>query len=134
MSERSWRESNGGGGGNRTRVREGSYGSFYTFSALVFYLAGAPLSGKWRVGQPVRFVQRLRASPPDYPDMSSPRRIASGRATRETSQSIKLRVRSRCCRLFLAHLINEEWTLDVLLSPLLFPSKPVRPRGVQLPL
>ncbi len=26
----------GGGGGNRTRVRKGSYGSFYTFSRLVF--------------------------------------------------------------------------------------------------
>ena len=36
----------GGGGGNRTRVRKGSYGSFYTLSQLVFYLTAKPLSGK----------------------------------------------------------------------------------------
>ena len=68
----------GGGGGNRTRVREGSVESFYTFSALVFYLATAPLSGKWRRGQPVIFTRRLRVSPSRYPDLASPLRIASG--------------------------------------------------------
>ena len=39
----------------------------------VFYLTGPPLSGKWRVGQPVHFAYRLRASPESYPELSSPR-------------------------------------------------------------
>jgi len=38
-----------------------------------FYLAAAPLSGKWRRSQPVRFALRLRASPESYPQLSSPR-------------------------------------------------------------
>ena len=89
----------GGGGGNRTRVRKGSYESFYTFSRLVVYLADRTLSGKRSNGQPVSFVLRLRASPLDYPDTTSPRRIASGRAIRETSRSIKPRGQTRCCQL-----------------------------------
>ena len=39
----------------------------------VFYLTDLPLSGKWEVGQPVRFAYRLRASPESYPELSSPR-------------------------------------------------------------
>ncbi len=68
----------GGGGGNRTRVRKGSYGSFYTLSRLVSYLAVRPLSGKGPAGQPVHLAPRLRVSPQDHPDSSSPRRAASG--------------------------------------------------------
>jgi hypothetical protein len=60
--------------------------------------------------------------------LSAPRRIASGRAIRETSRSIKPRVRSCCCQLFVLPRICEEWTLGALLPPLHIPSKPVRPR------
>ena len=39
----------------------------------LFYLASIPLSAKWDLGQPVHLVPRLRASPWDHPDLSSPR-------------------------------------------------------------
>ena len=39
----------------------------------VFYLTFVPLSGKWVEGQPVHFAPRLRASPRNYPELSSPR-------------------------------------------------------------
>ncbi len=68
----------GGGGGNRTRVRKGSYWSFYTLSRLGVYLTGRPLNGKRAVGQPLHFARPSGASRPDYPEFASPLRIASG--------------------------------------------------------
>jgi len=34
----------------------------------VFYLTGPPLSGKWRVGQPANFADRLRTLPEAIPN------------------------------------------------------------------
>ena len=68
----------GGGGGNRTRVRKGSYGSFYTPSRLGVYLTGHRLSGKPATSQPMSFARPLWASRPDYPEFASPLRIVSG--------------------------------------------------------
>ncbi len=69
---------NGGGGGNRTRVRKSSYCSFYTFSRLIVYLANGPLNGKRTEGQPVNFAGRLQASAPDYPELTASCQVASG--------------------------------------------------------
>ena len=114
--ERSVSESNGGGGGNRTRVRRGSNGSFYTISRLVFYLASRSLSGKQPVGQPLSFARRSGALPPGYPDLASPCRVASGRATLKTSR-LKPRVRTGWCQLLYSHRIYEVVALVVLLPP-----------------
>jgi len=111
-------EASGGGGGNRTRVRKGSYGSFYTLSRLGVYLAGRPLSGKQSIGQPVNLARRLRASPPDHPELTSPRQVASGEPPERRRGLIKPRELAVCCQLFNFHRINEVMALGVLLPPL----------------
>jgi hypothetical protein len=84
----------GGGGGNRTRVREGSYESFYTFSRLVFLSRHRPADrqmDRWpaQIFRPAAMGVTARLS--RIIGASSNR---LGRAIRETSQ-LKLRVRSR---------------------------------------
>ena len=109
----------GGGGGNRTRVRKGSYGSFYTLSLLGVYLTVRPLSGKQSNGQPVNLVRWLRASPPDHPELTSPRRVASGRLPGRRHGLSREGVVG-VASYFSFHRINEEVALGVLLPPLPF--------------
>ena len=90
---------NGGGGGNRTRVRKSSYYSFYTFSRLIVFLTTCPLNGKRARGQPVNFTGRFQAQATGYPELMAFRQVASGGLPGKRHSLIKLRGRSWCCQL-----------------------------------
>src|SRR5262245_36327789 len=80
----------GGGGGNRTRVRKGSYESFYTLSRLVFLSRFAPAQRQMGTSPARKFRSPATGVAGDLSRIvvaSSDRR---GRATWETSQ-LKLR-------------------------------------------
>ena len=116
----------GGGGGNRTRVRKGSYGSFYTLRRLAFLSRLDP--AERQMGS-----RPARASRPSATGVASgPSRlvVASlsrfGRTAQETPQ-LKLR-KPACCRwLFYFHRFNEVSGPRRATSASAFPSNPVRP-------
>jgi hypothetical protein len=118
--------STGGGGGNRTRVRKGSYESFYTLRRLVFLSRLDP--AERQTGS-----RPARASRPSATGVASgPSRlvVASlsrfGRTAQETPQ-LKLR-KPACCRwLFYFHRFNEVSGPRRATSASAFPSNPVRP-------
>ena len=89
----------GGGGGNRTRVRKGSYTSFYTLSPFGF-LSHQPTAERQMVDWPApnfRSVARGVTTKLSRICVASLNRL--GQAIQETSRS-KPRVLACCCQLW----------------------------------
>ena len=96
----------GGGGGNRTRVRKGSYWSFYTLSRLVFLSHRPPAERQTNNRPASKFRPAVRGVAARLSRICVTSSDRPGQAIRETSR-LKPRGRADCCQLLICHLINE---------------------------